>query len=259
MWPFLVAQLGVTCWQICVIAFLPLLDGAASPEVQRTLAIRWWLPGEVLLTAVTFCAVLEVLWRSLKNFPVANKVGVLISTASACVFSASCAKLIGLPQFSDWFLQLRSDRLAGNVCIAALALCSFGIACTFNRRNDPRFVRMHAFLIAVLALSHVLFGGFGSWGAHHALYRQAEVSCLIGWVFNASLLRREMLCYHVADVDTRQCDPGCALSTRLAWRLGLAVGRSVPLPKRCAPEGRSGDPAAAILMGSVSSSRPASR
>ena len=184
MGAFLVAQVAVTCWQIGI---LLAIDGT-----DRTMAIRYWLPGDALLTCLTAAAVLEVLWRSMRGFPAHDKLGTIGGVTAGMLFSGMAIRWwMGLPVYADWFTQVKADRGVWNLCIAATAIVALGIACTFNRANDPRFVRFHATIVGVLAVGHVLLADVTHWSSSRMLYRGLEVACCLGWLINANLSGRE--------------------------------------------------------------------
>src|ERR1700761_729015 len=79
VWRLLCAQLSVTCWQITIILCLPLSD--------RTMAIRYWLPGDLLLMCLSGGAICETLWAALRGIPRAYKWGVLVSLLGGLVFT----------------------------------------------------------------------------------------------------------------------------------------------------------------------------
>jgi len=184
MWRFLVAQIAVTCWQVGVLLFVPVSD--------RAMAIRWWLPGDIVLVGLSALAVLEVLWRSMRGFPDRYRYGVCLSLTAGFVFAGMSIRwLLDLPTYGDWFAQLRADRSVWNLCIAGAALIAVGVANTFNRGNDPRFVRFHGVLVAVLAAGHVLLADMTHWSQSRMLYRSLEAACCFGWMINANLLGQE--------------------------------------------------------------------
>lgn len=184
-WRMLGLQIALTCWQVSVILVVGTTD--------RTTAIHWWLPGDLLLIGASAGAILEAWWRALDRFPRPHRWGVLLSFGGTAVFTGLCLRwLLPIQRFADWFEQVKADRLVWNLCTATLALGAFGIAMTFNRRNDPRYVRMHTGLLAVLSCGHVLLADLSHWNRSRALYRALEIACLLGWVINATLLRREI-------------------------------------------------------------------
>lgn len=184
IWGFLCAQLAVTCWQIIVLLFVPVSD--------RTMAIRYWLTGDIALVVLCGLAVLEVLWRSMRGFPTAHKVGVCIYSCVGMHFAGlSMRWLMGIPTHADWIVQYRSDRMMANLCIATLAIIAAGVAHSFNRDNDPRFVRFHGTIVAVLACGHVLLSDMTHWSEARAAYRMLEVACCFGWMINANLTGKE--------------------------------------------------------------------
>lgn len=192
-WRWLVGMIAVNCWQIGAILAVPLQDGHIPVAVRRVLAIHWWLPGEALLLALTVAAIIEALWRALKGIPDRHKVGVCLSLAGGLVFVGSASRgLLGILRYSDWYRQLIADRVVVNLCVAAAALIALGLAETFHRHHDPRYVRMHCGLLAVLAGGHVLLGDMLHWQYNNQIYRALESACLLGWMINASLLRREI-------------------------------------------------------------------
>lgn len=191
-WRFLCAMLAANCWQIGVILAVPLQEGHIPVAIRRTLAIHWWLPGEVLLLGLTIAAIGEALWRAMAGIPARHKVGVSLSLAGALTATGLAAEyFLGIPKFGDWYRQAIADRLIVNLCMAAAALIAFGLAETFHRRHDPRFVRMHCGILATLASGHVILSDMAQWQHHNALYRALEAACLFGWIVNADLLRRE--------------------------------------------------------------------
>lgn len=184
MWALLCAQLAVTCWQVGVLLLVPVTD--------RTAAIHWWLPGDAVLVALTSLAVLEVLWRSMQGFPTRHRLEVCGWLTVGFVFAGMSIRwMLPMPVFADWFAQIKSDRTVWNLCIAAAALVAVGFAHTFNRTNDPRFVRFHGLLIAVLAVGHVYLADMTHWSQSRMLYRSLEAACCFGWIINANLLGRE--------------------------------------------------------------------
>ncbi len=191
-WRFLCAMLAANCWQIVVRLAVPLSDGHIPVETRRLLAIHWWLPGETILMGLTIAAIIEALWRSLAGIPDRHTVGVVLSLAGGWVFTGSFAGwVLGIPRYSDWYKQLLADQVVVNLCIASAALIAFGLAETFHRRHDPRYVRMHCGLFATLACGHVLLSDMTHWAHNHELFRALECACLFGWLVNADLLRRE--------------------------------------------------------------------
>lgn len=184
MWAMLCLQVAVTCWQVAIWLFVPVSD--------RTMVIKYCLPGDFVLVLVSAAAVLEVLWRSMRGFPTANKIGVCVYSCIAFHFAGiSMRWLLGMPRYSDWFVQVKADRAIVNVCIATMAIIAAGIAHTFNRHNDPRYVRFHGTIVAVLACGHVLLSDMSQWSASHTAYRALATACCFGWMINANLLGRE--------------------------------------------------------------------
>ena len=184
LWPILLTQISLTCWQTGIILCI-------SPT-SRIDAIHWWLPGDAVLLLLSAGAIFEGWWRGMNGFPHRHKVGVCLSLLGGMVFLGLCLRwILIMPQYVDWFEQLKADRLIWNLCAATLAIIAVGVACTLNRAQDPRFVRMHVGLLAVLAGGHVLFADLTHWTHSNALYRGLEVACLLGWIVNASLVRTE--------------------------------------------------------------------
>ncbi len=185
LWGIFAAQLAVTCWQIGVLAIVGTVD--------RQAVVSWWLPGDILLVFLCGAAVLEVLWHAMRGFPARNKLMVCGFAVVAMHFAGlSIRWIFHLPTYADWFAQARADRAIANLCIATLAIIAAGIAHSFNRHNDPRFVRLHATLIAVLAVGHVLLSDASRWSESHTAYRALELACCLGWLINANLIAREM-------------------------------------------------------------------
>lgn len=185
LWPIFTALQAVTCLQIIILSWVPVAD--------RTMVIRWWVPGDVALSLLAGAAAIEVLWRSMRGMPQSHKLGVSASllwgTAFACV---SVRWIADLPSYTDWLAEFRTDRLLWNLGVAWLALVGIGILYTINRSTASRPLRMHATLFAVLACGHIVFSDATHWGASHALYRQLESACCLGWILTANLFRREV-------------------------------------------------------------------
>ncbi len=235
-WQCLLPMLVANCWQIGVILSVPLEDKHIPVETRRLLAIHWWMPGEMLLLAFTVAVIVEALWRSLAGIPDRHKVGVCVSLLGGLAFAGTCARwLLKLPRYSDWYMQLISDRVVVNLCIASAALIAFGLAETFHRRHDPRYVRMHCGLFATLACGHVLLSDMTHWAHNHELYRALELACLFGWIVNADLLRRE----------SAQLDAAVPASPSIAKSPVLPL----PLPHASSNRSRSGTPAVPAALG----------
>lgn len=231
MWGLLVAQLAVTCWQIGAIT--------AIGSTDRTTAIRWWFPGDLLLVVLTAGAVLEVLWRSMRGFPNAHKWGVCAWITISFVFAGMCIRwVLALPVNPDWFEQVKSDRIVWHLCIATAALIAAGIAHTFNRHNDPRFVRFHASIVAVLAIGHVVLSDVSRWSESRMAYRCLEILCCAGWCINASLSGKEAL--WVAKVECGPLAPAAPM-------LSPQASEASPQPVRGGFGGRRWAEEAAVL------------
>lgn len=219
MWALLCVQLAVTCWQICVLLFVPVTD--------RTMAIRYWLPGDIVLVAVTAAAVLEVLWRAMDRFHTRHRVGVCLWILATVAFAIPSIRwLLGLQAHAEWYEQIKADRMIWNLCIAVVALIAAGVAHTFNRTNDPRFVRFHGTLIAGLAVGHVLLADVAHWSQSRTVYRGWELVCCFGWCINANLSGKEAL--WLAKVEER---------VRPALILPVA---NLQQPEVCLPPARGG-------------------
>lgn len=184
-WRMFTTMQAATCLQIAVRMAVPVAD--------RHAAVLYWLPTEGVLILATLAAVLEILWRSMRGFEATYKWGVCGSLLAAMFFcSHAASRVLGLPHYADWFQELvRVDRVLFNLALATLSNLALGIAGTANRRNCPRFVQLHTLLLTILCAGHVWLADWSTWKISHELFRGLELSCLLGWLINASLLRDE--------------------------------------------------------------------
>jgi len=183
LWRLFTAQMAVTCWQIGVLLFVPITD--------RTAAIHWWLPGDIALLALTAAAVLEVLWRAMGRFPTPHKVGVLLGFVGGFTFAGMSMRwMLPMATYSDWFAQVKSDRIIVNLCIATCALIATGMMHSLNRGKHLWKIRVHGIIICALACGHVLLSDLTHWTSARMAYRGLEALCCAGWITTALWGRR---------------------------------------------------------------------
>ena len=194
LWRLFTAQMAVTCWQIGVLLFVPITD--------RTAAIHWWLPGDIALLALTAAAVLEVLWRAMGRFPTPHKVGVLLGFVGGFTFAGMSMRwMLPMATYSDWFAQVKSDRIIVNLYIATCALIATEMMHSLNRGKRLWKIRLHGALICALACGHVIFADLTHWSSARTAYRLLEVLCCAGWITVALWRRYDWIVPAIPDVS----------------------------------------------------------
>ena len=205
LWPAWCLMQALVCWQAYV--------RIAIPKDDRAVWMTRWAPGEYWLLAIAGIAVMESLWRSLEDWHWRNA----ICAGTAGFISWVAFRLVYEPS-GDWYEVFLARRVALNLDMAILAfIAALSALCWAHRW--PRVDRMHACLLAVLMIGHVVISDWSIWGQSALKYRWLEMTVCGGWLLNLHFLAQDYAAIRRADQIVRQSHGATVdLATALALR-----------------------------------------
>lgn len=179
LWPAWVLMQAAVTWQAFIRLYVPTDDRAAW--------MRLWHPGEVVLLTACALAILESLWRSLKDWHWRP----LIVAGAATMATWIAWNATQREVYEDWYDRFLGRREGLNLDFALLSVCAALLFLFFIRRS-PRVDRMHPWLLASVMVGHVVMADWASWQGSNRQYRWFEMLTCVGWIVNAGFLAVEI-------------------------------------------------------------------
>jgi len=169
---------ALTAWQIYARMHVSVPDKASW--------IHWWVPGEVLLLAVTAAAVIEALWHSLRDWRGRKWIAGGMTILAAWITSVC----VDAPSSGDWYARFLVFRVNLYLMLAILSFATVWFG-TFHARKWARVDRMHSGLISGLMIAHVVIVDWLNWQNSGLQWRLFQTVACGGFVLNSYFLNRE--------------------------------------------------------------------